>query len=64
MALGPKGTHASPDTYSTAPTTVANNNQLDVDPGYQKPSRLLQFGPQGNTSIGVAHNWPDTFQRP
>lgn len=64
MAFGPKGNHASQETYSVAPTSVSNNNILRPDPGYVKPIRAQQFGPQGNTSPGQAHNWPDTFQRP
>lgn len=57
-------THKSLETYLTATPPAANVDTLHPDPGYVKPARALQFGPQGNTSTGIAHNWPDTFERP
>jgi len=62
MALGPQGNHKSQESYLTATPPIANAGP--VDPGYVKPIRTLQFGPQGNTSAGIAHSWPDSFQRP
>jgi hypothetical protein len=62
MALGPTGTHSSRETYVTA--TPPPPIPQPLDPGYVKPARTLQFGPQGSVSFGQAHNWPDSFQRP
>lgn len=62
MALGPTGKHNSIETFVTA--TPAPAIPQSVDPGYVKPVRALQFGPQGSTSPGTVHNWPDSFQRP
>lgn len=59
---GITGNHKSQETYVTAtPPPVI---PVSFDPGYIKPARSLQFGPQGNTGAGAPHNWPDTFQRP
>jgi hypothetical protein len=62
MALGPTGKHNSIETFVTA--TPPQPQPVRLDPGYQKPVRALQFGPQGSTSAGTAHNWPDSYQRP
>jgi len=58
---GPQGTHSSQDTYLT--TTPPPKIVTNVDPGYVKPVRTLQFGPQGNVNTGSAHGWLDSFQR-
>lgn len=63
MALGPAGQHASQDSFSTPPTSVPNNNILTPDPGYVQQPRSLQAGPQGNTSPGVKHGWPDSYHK-
>jgi hypothetical protein len=62
MSLGPTGTHNSRDSYVTA--TPPPPIPQSFDPGYIKPARTLQFGPQGSTSPGQGQNWPDSFQRP
>jgi hypothetical protein len=62
VGQGPQGTHTSQETFVTA--TPPPKIPGPLDPGYVKPIRTLQMGPQGNTSQGVAHGWPDSFQRP
>lgn len=65
MAFGPAGpTHKSQETFVTATPPPAIVDTFHVEPGYTKNARAFQSGPQGNTSSGVAHNWPDTYQRP
>jgi hypothetical protein len=61
---GITGIHKSIETYVTATPPPAIVDVLHPDPGYIKPARSLQFGPQGNSGAGQPHNWPDTFQRP
>lgn len=64
---GPQGNHQSQDSYLTA--TPPPPIPQSVDPGYVKPARTLQFGPQGSINGAVqakgnGTGWPDSFQRP
>ena len=61
---GITGNHQSQETYITATPPPKIVDALHPDPGYVKPARSLQFGPQGNVAPGTAHAWPDTFQKP
>lgn len=64
MAQGPTGNHQSQETFQTATPPPKIVDTLHPDLGYVKPARALQFGPQGSTSQGTPHGWPDTFQKP
>lgn len=64
MPQGPTGNHKSQETYVTVTPPAPIVDVQHPDPGYVKQARTLQVGPQGSTSPGVSHAWPDSFQRP